>query len=163
MAFTCPEGHTSTTGDFCDVCGTPIGAPAGLASGSASPPVGAPSSGSLSTLPPPPNPAPPTAPSAPASPPKACPNCSAANLADALFCEACGYDFTTGQLPPPPEPTPVVSVVTPLVGPAPSPTGADWVAEVWVDPGWFAAQQAEGTCPESRAPVVVPILTPTVL
>jgi hypothetical protein len=80
-----------------------------------------------------------------------------------LFCEDCGYDFTTGQLPPPPEPTPAVSVVTPLVGPAPSTTGADWMAEIWVDPQWFASQQAEGTCPESRAPAVVPILSATAL
>jgi len=28
-----------------------------------------------------------------------CPNCQAPNSPDALFCEACGYDFTTGTLP----------------------------------------------------------------
>ena len=30
---------------------------------------------------------------------KSCPVCHGANPADALFCEACGYDFTTGSLP----------------------------------------------------------------
>ena len=33
-----------------------------------------------------------------------CPNCATENPADALFCEACGYDFTTGQLPAPRRP-----------------------------------------------------------
>ena len=33
-----------------------------------------------------------------------CPNCSAQNPPDALFCEACGYDYTTGTLPRPVEP-----------------------------------------------------------
>ena len=28
-----------------------------------------------------------------------CPNCATANAPDALFCEACGYDFTTGSMP----------------------------------------------------------------
>ena len=42
-----------------------------------------------------------------------------------LFCEQCGYDFTTGQLP--------------MAAPAPAPPpGADWVAELWIDPDWFA-------------------------
>jgi hypothetical protein len=30
---------------------------------------------------------------------KECPNCGAPGLADALFCEACGYDYTTGTMP----------------------------------------------------------------
>ena len=52
--------------------------------------------------------------------------------------------------PPPIRPqVPSLSMVTPLRGAAPSPGGADWVAEVWVDPGWFASQGAEGTCPRA--------------
>ncbi|WP_229574887.1 FHA domain-containing protein [Ornithinimicrobium avium] len=31
--------------------------------------------------------------------PQTCPHCGALNVADALFCEACGYDFTTGTPP----------------------------------------------------------------
>src|SRR5690606_25776352 len=43
-----------------------------------------------------------------------CPHCGALNVEDALFCESCGYDFTTGTPPmgsdpqPPPEPDSVV-------------------------------------------------------
>jgi hypothetical protein len=36
--------------------------------------------------------------------------------------------------------------------------GVDWVAEVWVDPDWFAAQGAEGSCPTGGLPTVVPLL-----
>jgi hypothetical protein len=78
-------------------------------------------------------------------PPKAgtplkCPNCGDENPPDSLFCEQCGYDFTTGQLP----------------APAPAaPAGPDWVAEVWIDPDWFAAQEASGTCATSGAPTIV--------
>ena len=32
---------------------------------------------------------------------QACPNCGTQNVADALFCETCGYDFTTGSMPRP--------------------------------------------------------------
>ncbi|WP_181028181.1 FHA domain-containing protein [Rathayibacter rathayi] len=75
MSFRCPEGHTSESGDYCDVCGAPIGAA-------------------------------PVTPPAPAAPtrmiptgPSVCPHCSFPNDAGALFCENCGYDFTTGSLP----------------------------------------------------------------
>ncbi|AND15641.1 FHA domain-containing protein [Rathayibacter tritici] len=75
MSFRCPEGHTSQSGDYCDVCGAPIGAA-------------------------------PVTPPAPAAPttaiptgPSVCPHCSFPNEAGALFCENCGYDFTTGSLP----------------------------------------------------------------
>ena len=131
VSFTCPQGHQSTTSDFCDVCGEPItssgaapaaeppvavpaeGTPAGSAPGESTPAGAAPPS-SL-TLPPP-----------GAAPTQECPNCGAENPADALFCEACGYDFTTGQLP---------STTPPMADP-----GADWVAEVWIDPDWFASR-----------------------
>ncbi len=33
----------------------------------------------------------------PPPPPLVCPSCGADALADALFCEDCGYDFTTGS------------------------------------------------------------------
>ena len=39
-----------------------------------------------------------------------CPNCETPNLPEALFCEACGYDFTTGTMP------------RPLAPPTPHPT-----------------------------------------
>jgi len=151
MTATCPQGHSSSTDDFCDVCGTPIGAGPAPAVQSA------------------PTPAPTTAPAVTAPPvtasPKTCPNCQAANAADALFCEDCGYDFATGQLPPPPAQIDPISgrVLAPpgpppVSAPTPPPlTGVDWVAEVWVDPDWFAHQQAAGSCPTSGLPTVVPL------
>jgi hypothetical protein len=134
MTAQCPNGHNSSTDDFCDVCGAPI--PAGSAA--APDPVQ-------------PAPAPAPASSLNLDPPKAaplpCPNCGEENLPDALFCETCGYDFTTGQLP----------AATPTAAAAAAATPADWVAEVWIDPDWFVAQEAEGTCPTSGPPTVIPL------
>jgi hypothetical protein len=153
MTSTCPQGHTSATDDFCDVCGTPIepGTSAALDP--------APTVRSEPTPAPAPVPARPVAPAV--GTPTTCPNCQASNAADALFCEDCGYDFATGQLPPPPEHIdPVSGRLTPSA-PTPSPTssltldGPTWVAEVWVDPDWFSYQQAAGTCPTSGVPTVV--------
>jgi len=154
MTATCPQGHSSSTDDFCDVCGTPIGAGPAPSVQSA------------------PTPAPMTAPAVTAPPvtasPKTCPNCQAANAADALFCEDCGYDFATGQLPPPPAQIDPISgrvlappgpppVSAPTPPPRPTLQGVDWVAEVWVDPDWFTHQQAAGSCPTSGLPTVVPL------
>jgi hypothetical protein len=33
----------------------------------------------------------------------------------------------------------------------------DWVAEVWVDPDWYAEQASEEPCPSPGLPVVVPL------
>jgi hypothetical protein len=132
MTSTCPQGHTSTTDDFCDVCGEPINPPAAVRPAPAPAPPDPPSS-SLNLDPPAP------APATPAAPPQVCPNCGDQNPADVLFCEQCGYDFTTGQLPAPPDPAP----------------GPEWVAELWIDPDWFKAQEAAGTCATSGAPTVI--------
>lgn len=72
MSGICENGHRSNTDDYCDVCGVPVH--------------------------PAPNAAAPAAPVS-VSRTQACPNCGASNPADALFCEACGYDYTTGTLP----------------------------------------------------------------
>jgi len=142
MSVTCPQGHESTTTDFCDVCGEPIEAVAAsepAASAPAAPAAAAtPPPGSSLRLDP-----------APTAPLQQCPNCNGTNPADALFCEECGYDFTTGQLPGP-------SV------PMPDP-GADWVAEVWIDSDWFAFQDSPGGCATSGAPTVVPLRGATAL
>lgn len=85
MSVLCPNGHTSEATDYCDTCGAPIGAGAGAGAGS--PSAGAPPAPSTATV---------------ASVPSGarfCPNCGTANLGDALFCEGCGYDFTTGAKP----------------------------------------------------------------
>jgi hypothetical protein len=132
----CPNGHQSKTDDFCDTCGAPIAA----AAASAPPPSAAPA-----------------APAAVVH--KACPNCQVENVADALFCEACGYDFTTGQLPPA-APGDITTLIPSVPAPTEAPASlahADWVAEIWIDPDFFAAQQAAGVCPTGGAPTVVPL------
>ncbi|MDO5501934.1 MAG: FHA domain-containing protein [Actinomycetia bacterium] len=93
MPKTCPEGHLSTSEDYCDTCGLAI-------ADDASSSVGAADSGAAG-----------------GSATQECPNCSAQNPGDALFCEACGYDYTTGTMPRPVEPMPF-----PMPGqPAPEP------------------------------------------
>lgn len=73
---TCPEGHPTTETDYCDVCGAPIESSA-VASGDDSA----------------------EAEDKAAEVGLRCPNCQVMNAPDALFCEACGYDYTTGTLP----------------------------------------------------------------
>lgn len=110
MSSFCPNGHHSDSADYCDTCGTPMGA--GTTGGSVpgggvaapTPPVPSapPAAGSGS---PPPTAAMPAGsaaggpggPVVPATRP--CPHCGATNEVDDLFCEACGYDFTTGTPP----------------------------------------------------------------
>jgi FHA domain-containing protein/double zinc ribbon protein len=137
MTSTCPQGHQSSTADFCDVCGAPIDATAP----SAVVPPGAQAPG--------PSPAPPSPLNLPDPNAAAvtCPNCATENPADALFCEGCGYDFTTGQMPAPP---------------AAAAPGAEWVAELWIDPEWFDHQDAPGGCATSGAPTVVPLRATTI-
>lgn len=181
---TCPSGHHSEHSDFCDVCGLPV-APEQIGSDKVVPLV------------------PPT-PTATI----ACPHCDATNVAEALFCEACGYDFTTGTVPEPapapqwpslsptpPSPTP--SAQEPSAAPAaaappsldradgpaeqlapapaaetsPVPTAAadvvaspaqpaakpvvEWVAELWIDPDWYAAQGSTDPMPSVGLPDIV--------
>jgi hypothetical protein len=98
VSFTCPIGHQSETGDYCDQCGARI-------EGAAEPAASAPSAG--------PAPAPAAAssapPAAPSAPPAAhegaatavgegdevCPVCQTPRVGDDRFCENCGHDFTT--------------------------------------------------------------------
>ncbi|SMH30045.1 Double zinc ribbon [Rathayibacter oskolensis] len=201
MSFRCPEGHTSTSGDYCDVCGAPIGAaqtPAPVASSPAAPTTAIPTG------------------------PAVCPNCSYPNEAGALFCENCGYDFTTGSLPeadpftasgavrapaevggsasaagdpsahpgevhaaeapgeqslpptalvpeseagfdvpvatapPAPSAPSAPTEVTPEATPAAEASSPDpWVAELWIDPDWYAEQRAEDPMPSPGPPSTV--------
>lgn len=132
----CPNGHASESTDYCDVCGSPIAAAAPVA-------------------------ADPPAPAATAAP-TTCSNCGAPAAAGALFCETCGYDFTTGSLPVAAStPTPVVAPPTPTT---PPPAGPDaWVAEIWVDPDWYAAQRPEDPMPSAGLPGLVPLRERSVL
>jgi hypothetical protein len=160
---TCPNGHLSASEDYCDTCGAPMGGPpapdASRPSPSSSVPV---TSGSDSGA---------ASAGAGTSATQPCPNCSTANTADALFCEACGYDFTTGTMP-----RPATTSSLDLDGPpsaAAVPDSAslsmapavelEWVAEVWVDPDWYADQDSDEPCPSAGLPVVVPLRTQSLL
>ncbi|MDC5698533.1 FHA domain-containing protein [Intrasporangium calvum] len=184
MTVTCPNGHQSQSDDYCDVCGSPIESGAAASSAGAPGPTGSYAAG--------PGPAP-AAPAAPAESPSSpgddsleCPNCAAPNPPNALFCEACGYDFTTGAMPrsaggADPVAQPVEGATTPAVteepaeSPAESPaasssaptgpdgTGFDWLAEVWVDPDWYQTQEADDPCPSPGLPVIVPLRSRSVL
>jgi hypothetical protein len=154
---TCPNGHESTATDYCDVCGAPIGEAEAKAEVEATPSaeaeLAAPSTASVAT---------------PA--PQECPNCGTHNDPAALFCEACGYDFTTGTMPRPSEEATAssldlgagVSPSAPQVPVAPAiPLG--WVAEVWVDPDWYAAQESDDPCPSPGLPEIVPLRLQSIL
>lgn len=172
MSVTCPQGHPSSATDYCDVCGEPI----------ASTPAPAPTTPVAS------------------APARTCPHCGSPGLPDALFCEICGYDFTTGQLPDP-APAPLSPPGLPgqgvsagpgaasgsgpsgagTGGPAPDPLALpgidpegglaappvpgpdEWLAELWIDPDWYAAQAPEDPLPSVGAPLVVPLRQRSVL
>jgi hypothetical protein len=174
MTSVCPAGHTSSSDDYCDVCGMPIDPSAvdSAAAAAPSPPPSAPASPS------------PTGPG-PVPSGQTCPHCGTPNVADALFCEACGYDFTTGTMPRPvTAPSPIApggrgGVVTPGASTAPpgqdtqapqvitsTPADAaafDWVVEVWIDPAWYEAQESPDPMPSPGLPVVVPLRGRSVL
>ncbi|MCW2833299.1 MAG: Phosphopeptide-binding protein [Nocardioides sp.] len=141
----CPAGHDSTSTDYCDVCGVAIPDPQG----------GEAQTGPTSV-----------APATPAG--TTCPHCSAANSADALFCESCGYDFTTGSLPRRAEPLEPPGAV-PTADPADSganispPLEAAWVAEVWIDPDWYADQESTDPLPSPGLPLVVGLRNTSIL
>ena len=151
MSSTCPSGHESSADDYCDVCGLPIPAESPETQTASAPePAGS---------------------DEPAASTAACPNCQAANPPNALFCEACGYDFTTGSMPRPvappstASPEPAGSVLD-LDTPAPSvapPLADAWVAEVWIDPDWYADQESDDPLPSAGVPTVVPLRSTSVL
>lgn len=130
----CPAGHTSTQTDFCDTCGRPID----------------PAQADSQTV---------AEQSVEASAPAAltCPNCEAANVAEALFCEACGYDFTTGSMPETPAPA---AVVEPAAEPSPPRPPVEWVAELWIDPDWYATQGSTDPLPSPGLPDIAPLVKP---
>jgi len=154
MSAVCPNGHTSQSEDFCDTCGAKI---------------------DLENQPEAavPEPAPEAAEPAAAAAPdqQICPNCSTPNTPDALFCEACGYDFTTGALPrgaSPKESENGSGAVTgagvaATVGSIAPAIPLEWVAEVWVDPDWYAVQEADEPMPSPGLPAVVGLTTRSLL
>ncbi len=129
----CPNGHLSGDPEWCDTCGAPIGGPSVADPAAASLPAGSTPATSFGV--------------AGAVAPVACPHCGAMNSADNLFCESCGYDFTTGQTP-----DPVVVAGPVAVDPSAAPAeaaGSPWIVVVEVDPAWFAlkGELAGEACP----------------
>ena len=135
-AVVCPNGHTSGDAEWCDTCGAPIG---GSPDPTASPPA-AESAGPA-----------PAITSVRSAAPTDCPNCGSTNDAANLFCEQCGYDFTTGQAPPPP-----VGAVPPEEPQAVPDTSIKWVVVVEVDPIWYALKGslADQPCPPASSSTV---------
>ncbi|MDP2291289.1 MAG: FHA domain-containing protein [Actinomycetota bacterium] len=125
----CPSGHQSTDPEWCDTCGAKIGGAAAVVPPAA--PTPAPAAGS-------------------SAPPMACPHCSEQNPSDALFCEVCGYDFTTGQAPPSAaaEPAPSVEPHVDL--------SVNWIVVVEVSPAWFDLKGAlaDAPCPPASSSTV---------
>jgi hypothetical protein len=170
--FTCPNGHASTSSDYCDTCGVPIAEGAAEAPEvSASPPAGAGAPEAAAAEAAATGAAAPEAATTSTASADVCPSCGADHDAAALFCEACGYDFTTGTMPRPPDPASGTTDATPA-GATPDAGGqvpvapaiaVDWVAEVWVDPDWHEAQESEDPCPSPGLPAVVMLSTRSVL
>jgi hypothetical protein len=133
--YVCPNGHNSGDPEWCDTCGAPIGA-APDAEQSAPAATPAPASS---------EPAAQRGSQAPSSGPVVdCPHCGLSNDADNLFCEQCGYDFTTGQAPPQQQ------VAAPPAQPAtPLDSKVKWVVVVEVDPLWFSLKGSlsDQACP----------------
>jgi hypothetical protein len=149
---TCPAGHETEATDYCDTCGIAM-SPEGQAS-----PAKPDDTGTFTTLDP-----------ASGGSDGTCPNCQASNPTDALFCEACGYDFTTGSMPrtlPPPgaAATDADQPVTAVADANPSaPLETGWVAEIWIDPDWYADQKSTDPLPSPGVPTVVPLKHASIL
>lgn len=160
---TCPNGHDTQADDYCDTCGATMGA---------APTAPAPSTDSR-----PAESAEPTPPESAAGP---CPNCAVENAAGALFCEACGYDYTTGSMPrheapspfvlPGDEPVSAADPADPSGVPAPAvetsiapPLEAEWVAELWIDPDWYAEQESPDPLPSAGPPDIVALRNTSLL
>lgn len=129
---TCPAGHTSESTDYCDICGMPMDGPA---AGGASKDADA-------------------TPEGPKTVGVACPNCGVMNAPGALFCEACGYDYTTGTMPQRPDPLSVLDLDAPLpdpgtTAPAPAPSAPETAGSTrGIDlSGWSRARQGVPKAP----------------
>jgi hypothetical protein len=150
----CPNGHESASTDYCDTCGAAMPAPGDtVAVPTLEPDVVAPAEET---------PAPPAG--------QECPNCGTANAQDALFCEACGYDFTTGTMPrtggpatTPPDDDAGDAAAKTQGSIAPPLEGDSWVAELWIDPQWYAEQSSPDPLPSAGPPVVVPLKNTSLL
>ena len=157
----CPNGHESVATDYCDTCGATMDAGVTLAGVSALPQGGGAAAEPAAPSSAPAAPAPTAASATPEPATRPCPNCGAPNAPDALFCEVCGYDHTTGTLPrgargdtarsTPDDAAPATD------GPPPNTSKGlptPWVAELWIDPAWYAAQGSPDALPSQGPPAV---------
>jgi hypothetical protein len=166
----CPNGHESVATDYCDTCGASMDAsatltalPAQSAEVAGAAAAAGPSDNSLDL---PDSPGSAGTSGSADSGAKPCPNCGAPNAPDALFCEVCGYDHTTGTLPRSAQPVEAAATASES---AESPAAADpdavpantskdlatpWVAELWIDPAWYAAQGSPDPLPSQGPPAV---------
>jgi hypothetical protein len=94
----------------------------------------------------------------PSTPAIDCPHCGTPNEAGALFCEGCGYDFTTGQAPPTTEES------EPVAAPSATGTPDGWVMVIEVDKEWYElkGQLAEQPLPAASSSTL-PLTTNTAL
>jgi hypothetical protein len=131
----CPNGHSSTTTDYCDQCGAKIETPVGAAVGAAGPAADPPSAPVI------------------AGGGLQCPNCQSGRGPDEKFCEVCGYDFVTGTLPAAPAPVPAAPM-SPSAGASPAAAVTPpWQAVVTADREYYDRTEPDGItfpdhCPE---------------
>ena len=183
----CPNGHESVATDWCDTCGEAMPAGAGTASsmpsGAPANPLegsGAPANPLEGSGEPPANPLDPSGAGATSETAGVrCPTCGTVSDPGAFFCEVCGHDFTTGADPThDAAPSPQVADVAPAkegviavtvddtvapsqgdgAGGNPSPDlQQSWVAEIWIDPAWYASQRSPDPLPSPGPPMLVPL------
>jgi hypothetical protein len=137
--FTCPKGHHSQAGDYCDECGAPIGASTTPA------PEAVPAVAKTLTV--------------PATPPgDPCPDCDTPR--GGRFCEVCGYDFV---LAPAAGGGMSGATATSAGSSAGSPdlvsgrTGT-WRLVVTADPAYHARMQAQADA--DAEPIALPVFVP---
>lgn len=160
MTSVCPAGHDSTADDYCDVCGAPIDASAVVG-------LTAPTGAAAHSTPVPGG-------SAPSAGGERCPHCGTENVAEALFCESCGYDFTTGSMPrplaapdaaagSPSSASPDLAPATAASSSSPAAAAFTWVAELWIDPAWYEAQDSPDQLPSPGLPDTIPLRGTSIL
>jgi predicted component of type VI protein secretion system len=140
MTYTCPNGHASTTSDYCDQCGAKI---EGAAAPSPEPTTGAPAEA-----------APAAAPASSGVAGEPCPVCSTPRAGNDRFCESCGYDFESGTG----GAAPAAATTAPTGTPA---EAAMWDVVASADREYFERVAAEGVtfpphCPDRSFAVAGP-------
>jgi FHA domain len=142
-------GANSKATDYCDQCGSRLGAKSGAKAPKAATPA---------------SPAdPPMVPSAAQLPSAGtCSNCGSPRAVGELFCEVCGFDYQTGQLPSAPKPL-VSAPRTHAIGNESTPQRA-WDLVVSVDPvGWAEFAHLRSDHNPAPASTSVALITGTVI